>query len=144
LLESYLTTTGIAPQSAADVELDLSFSTFRIDETTFSLAVRFAGRVAIAHFVANDRSGAPRLVSLLKLAAFDVRHGPTNLSGRDGRLASPTIPQLPRGGSGRDGRSYTRRVLRLGVATHTAFRSEYRHSPPHLADSHAARHISCP
>jgi len=54
LLESYLTTTGIAPQSAADVELDLSFSAFRVDEATFSLAVRFAGRVAVAHLVADD------------------------------------------------------------------------------------------
>ena len=54
LLESYLTTTGIAPKSAADVELELSFSAFRVDEATFRLAVRFAGRVAVAHLVADD------------------------------------------------------------------------------------------
>jgi hypothetical protein len=54
LLESYLTTTGVAPKSAADVELDLSFSAFRVDEATFRLAVRFAGRVAVAHLVADD------------------------------------------------------------------------------------------
>ena len=54
LLESYLTATGIAPKAAADVELDLSFSAFRVDEATFRLAVRFAGRVAVAHLVADD------------------------------------------------------------------------------------------
>ena len=38
-LQSDLTATGITPQSAADVELDLSFSAFGIDEAPLCLAV---------------------------------------------------------------------------------------------------------
>src|SRR5215203_3599365 len=117
---------------------------FRVDQAPLCLTVRFAGRVAVTHLVADDRSRAPGLVSLLKLAAFDVRHGLTNPSGRDGRLASPAIPQLPRGGSGRDGRSDTRSVHRLGAASHTAFRSERQASRTTLAESSAAQSISYP
>src|SRR5215218_7352755 len=143
LLKSDLTATGIAPESVADFELDLGFSAFRVDQAPLCLTVRFAGGIAVTHLVADDRSRAPGLVSLLKLAAFDVRHGFTNPSGRDGRLASQAIPRLPRGGSGRDGRSDTRPVLRLGAASHIACRSKRQASRTTLAESSAARSISC-
>jgi hypothetical protein len=86
LLKSDFTATGIAPESVANFELDLRFSAFRVHEPPLCLAVRFAGRIAVAHLVTDDRSRAPGLVSLLKLAAFDVRHGLTNPSGREGGL----------------------------------------------------------
>src|SRR5215217_2409879 len=35
LIESDLTTTGIAPESAADIERDFSFSALRVDKATF-------------------------------------------------------------------------------------------------------------
>jgi hypothetical protein len=97
LLQSDLTATGVSPQTVADIELDFSFSAFRVDQAPLRLTVRFAGRIAVAHLVANNRLGAARLVSLLQLAALDVRHGLTKPRARDDRLTSPTTPQLPRG-----------------------------------------------